>query len=244
MQLIRPLFFCLVALLSGAVSFAQTNNDCKSLLTAAIKKMKTSHGTGYKLEYQVVTKYQGENALEEYVSNAQVIVSGEKSFFKNDELSIYKDEHNSVTIKRGEKEIYLANAITTDWNKVRAESFSILNDSLLTKFQVVSCETSCPANKKESYIDQITVTLPKEYRSFMGFDEITYWINRNKQQIVRCNVHYTNHVYGITSVDMKINQYDSDYRGSVYDGEALSKVFGTNEELLPVFNKYSIKDLR
>jgi hypothetical protein len=245
MKLTKVLLLSIIVLSTSTASWSYcVGDECKTLLVAAIKKMKASKGGGYRMEYELSTKYKGEEAIEDFTTKAKIVVRGPKSLFLSDDVHIYKDAINSVTIKKEEKAIYVTNAVSSDWNNIRVEAFSILHDTLLTKFEVVACETSCPVDKKESYVDKITVRLPAQYKSVVGFDLMTYWVDRNRKEVVRCLVEYDNHVYGIKSVDFKIIDFNSDYVGEVYEGEALSKVFRNDKSVLPIYNQYSIKDLR
>jgi hypothetical protein len=236
-------FLLLSAIVLSFPVFGQHDN-CKVLLTDAIRQMKTATGKGYHMVYEIKTEFKTDGGLKEYKMDAEVIVNNEKSSFISSNLNVYKDSRYMVTINKEAKVIYLANAVTNSWKKFQAEAFSILHDTLLNKAQIVDCETSCPEKQNEQFVDKIKVQLPVAYKDAVGIEYMIYWINSENKQIVRCVISYINQERGIQSVDFVIKEYTHDYRQRAYEGDALSKVMSRNNKLNVEYKDYRVKDIR
>jgi hypothetical protein len=211
--------------------------SCASLLKESLKKMKNAPGKSYRLKYSVTTHYRGESRLENYTTDADVIVKDDKSSFVSGDLEVYKDDRYMVSIDKESKVIYLSNAIKKDWKKTQIEALSIIHDSLFTRLQIVEC-------KENSSIQNISTVLPEPYVQITGIKNISYWIDRDTKQITRFSITYANHPSGIQLVDLVIKQFDYDYRGEAYAGPALAKVLSKSQSPLSKYKGYRVKDIR
>lgn len=205
--------------------------------------MKSASSKNYHMIYEIKTEFDGEEGKDSYMTQAEVTVSEDKSLFRSDEIDIYKDSKSMASINKEEHVIYLSNAVTSDWKKIQTEAFSILHDTLLNKAKVTGCQTSCPPEQNKVFVDKVDITFPEKYIQMMGIESISYWIESKSKKITRCLISYRNHPMGIHSVDFAIKEYDDNYKGVAYDGDALSKVM-RNNKVIAKYKDYQVKDIR
>ena len=201
----------------------------------------TKNDPVYYLNYTINTTVRDSAKGVNSQSTVEVIMNNKQAHLISNEMTIYEDDVQSFTIIPSWAIIYRGEPTLTRDKNERFKSLAMFQEDLFNTANVRNCTELQLDNTNADR--QVVLEFDEENGKELGMSTLTFFLNtRSKTLQKMVTVHPASN--DVKQVEYTINQISYDYETKVLDVPIVSLLFDKEQELLPKYRNYTLKDRR
>ncbi|ELR69987.1 hypothetical protein C900_04431 [Fulvivirga imtechensis AK7] len=232
----RLLFYIAVLVASGHIILAQ---DCKEQVLEALHCMrKYDPEQSLYIRYNIKTTFAQPDSIQE--STVEIAASGQLFKMSAGNTEMFQNDKYNLTFIHDRKLIFITHAVKE--RLMPWESIGVLQDTLITKASVLTCERQCMDNPANSEQDHVVMALNDVGKKRLNVERMTYWIDPALSQVKKFRITYYDKRV-IDNILVDIEEYHHNFSKNIIDSK-VQKALADPGRLATLFSGYAIKDNR
>lgn len=239
MRNILRLSILVIAVSLGPLHSSAQHEKCSELFGIAYAKMKKRQAhqpSSLSMSYSVAVTLPDN---ETYTDRIEVKMHNKKSAVISKDVALYQDGSTLVAIRPAGNVIFLTRPLPESLKQSQMGDLVKLQDTLFQHMTMKSCESV--TNEGKPLTKQVFV-LSRDHYERLGVSAITYWMDEATVEMKKVRIDYAGNPR-IKTLEYSIDEWNTDYRQSPFEGTALSVVM-TGEVLKSKYKGYSLTDKR
>ncbi len=223
-----------------------TGNACIEEVHRIYKSMKLEeldNGNVY-MNYTQITHFKRKNLADPATSetNVEFIVGKNQIHYKRNEIAVYIDSIDNFTVIPIRKMVFWSNSLLEQGKKERVKGFNILQDSLFSVCNLISCKQQ-EYNAEEGY-DKIIQMAPVERATkVFPYRRVVFYINTKTQSIKKLYLEFLPK-FDYTSIELIYHKIELNYLKENLKTPVKKIFVSANNQLKGDYKDYKLVDNR